>query len=158
MIVFCNNCLEHCLPSTQAVDYDIVSRAEAIYSRDRIQDIAAEHRFQYPGLMEIFETFRGMVYNMSREHLEEHCMNIILGERKCPEADRWLDGKSEFDLIRILWEIGFLRALLRGGQKGSVRSGSRYAGPHQISTLNLQEVTQFHIHPMFRASLGLKEK
>jgi len=50
-----------------------------------------------------------------------------------------------------------LRAQAIGGLKAKRRSGSTYLGPHQVSVLNLQNIAKFHVHPMFRTYLGLKE-
>lgn len=67
-----------------------------------------------------------------------------------------LNQEPDF-LIEILWRVGFLRAYAVGGLKAFRRSGSSYVGPHQVSYLNLQTVSRFQVHPMFRASLGMKE-
>lgn len=60
-------------------------------------------------------------------------------------------------MIDVLWQVGFLRAQAVGGLKARRRSGSTYLGPHQISNLNLRNLTRFHVHPMFRDYLGMKE-
>jgi hypothetical protein len=60
-------------------------------------------------------------------------------------------------LINVLWEVGFLRAKAVGGLKAQRRSGSSYVGPHQVSTLNLESISSFQVHPIFRAALGMKE-
>jgi len=45
--------------SISKVNYDIITQALAKYSGDKARDLASEYRFQYPGLIEIFEQFRG---------------------------------------------------------------------------------------------------
>jgi hypothetical protein len=57
----------------------------------------------------------------------------------------------------VLWRIGFLRAQAVGGVKALRRSGSSYLGPHQVATLNLRNISRFHVHPMFRSYLAMKE-
>lgn len=124
-----------------------------------MKDIAAEYRFQYPGLLSVFETFRGGPYNFVRDALEYHCLSITTGDMRVDKtAFDWASVLEHEDLIEVLWKIGFLRAQAVGGVRARQRSGSRYLGSHQIASLNLQTITRFHIHPMFRASLGLKEK
>jgi hypothetical protein len=56
------------------VSYAMIADAEHQYSEARCRDIAAEYRFQYPGLSSVFETFRGMLYAFERDDLEpERC-------------------------------------------------------------------------------------
>ena len=145
--------------SEPPVNYDVISQAEYSYSEARLKDIAAEYRFQYPGLLSVFETFRGGPYNFMRDALEFHCLSITTGDVRIEKtAFEWASLLDHEDLIEVLWRIGFLRAQAVGGVRARQRSGSRYLGSHQIASLNLQTITRFHIHPMFRASLGLKEK
>lgn len=141
------------------VNYNVISEAEYAYSEERLKDIAAEYRFQYPGLLSVFETFRGGPYTFQRKALELHCLSIATGEiRVDDDARNWATDLEYDDMIEILWRIGFIRAQAVGGVRARQRSGSRYLGSHQIPNLNLRTITRFHVHPMFRASLGLKEK
>jgi hypothetical protein len=94
---------------------------------------------------------------MERDELLELCLAVSVSEKRIDrEADWALDQDPDF-LIDVLWRVGFLRAYAVGGLKAMRRSGSSYVGPHQVSTLNLQAITRFQVHPMFRASLGMKE-
>lgn len=90
IIQFCNQCIEHSEDSL--IDYGIIAKAEDEYSLDRLGDISAKFRFEYPGLREVFETFRGRVYSLTRSELELHCLEIVTGERRCQEARAWLVG------------------------------------------------------------------
>lgn len=139
------------------INYATVSEAEYRYSESRTKDIAAEYRFQYPGLLSLFESFRGMSYNFEREDLEFLLLQLITGEIKVKEDAKWVHDQEPEFLISILWQIGFLRAQAIGGLKAKRRSGSTYLGPHQVGVLNLQNINKFHVHPMFRTYLGLKE-
>jgi hypothetical protein len=140
------------------LDYSVLSQAEIRYSEERAKDIAAEYRFQYPNLLEVFEVFRGKSYLFDREELEDLCLEMIVEERvKNPETLKWLGYLDQSGIIEVLWHVGFLRARTVGGIKAQRRSGSSYLGPHQISNLNLANISQFQVHPMFRTYLALKE-
>ena len=140
------------------LDYGIISEAEVSYSGARAKDIAAEYRFQYPGLISLFETFRGRTYTMDRDDLEWHCLALSTGEEAVDTAaSSWVLDADPEKLIEILWTVGFIRARAVGGIKGRRRSGSEYLGSHQVTNLNLQAISRFQVHPMFRAHLAMKE-
>ncbi|MDP8973369.1 MAG: ATP-binding protein [Actinomycetota bacterium] len=140
------------------LDYAVISEAERNYSTERSRDVSAEYRFQYPGLLSVFEVFRGRVYTFDRQELETLCLELALGDKKIDEsAETWVADADPDRLIEILWEVGFLRAQAVGGIKGQRRSGSQYLGPHQVAVLNLRNVSRFQVHPMFRTHLGSKE-
>jgi hypothetical protein len=72
--------------------YSVLSQAEIRYSADRAKDIAAEFRFQYPNLLEVFEVFRGKSYLFDRENLEMLCLETVMdGRIKNPETLKWLE-------------------------------------------------------------------
>lgn len=160
IIQFCTSSVEEA--ERQAIPlpagYSTISSAEVVYSNDRLTDIAAEYRFQYPGLREIFDAFRGRIYNMERDELELICLELAMGDHPLDEANNWALGADPEYLIRVLWNIGFLSARAVGGVKGRFRTGSEYLGSHQVENLNLQPITRFRVHAMFRAGLGMKEK
>ena len=158
LIQFCSDILNENRTHKFPMDYNEISSAELRYSEDRTKDIAAEYRFQFPGLLSIFETFRGQKYSIEREELEYHCLGIIEGEYSVDEeARQWLDGQDHELLIDVLWKVGFLKAYAVGGIKAYRRSGSSYVGIYQVGNLNLQNIKRFQVHPMFRAYLGMKE-
>lgn len=158
IIQFCTDTLEESRSqNVQPIDYSVISRAEQIYSDAREKDIAAEYRFQYPGLQSVFEVFRGRTYTMERVELEDLCLKVCTGEVRTDQSASWVFEQDPDYLIDVLWRVGFLRAYAVGGLKAVRRSGSSYVGPHQVSALNLQSISRFHVHPMFRASLGMKE-
>ena len=128
-----------------------------MYSEDRTKDIAAEYRFQYPGLLNVFDVFRGRSYTLSREELELLCLSITTSEFAVGDASRWVNGQTPDFLIDVLWRIGFLKAKTVGAVKALRRGGSSYLGPYQITNLNLHTINFFQVHPMFRTFLGLKE-
>jgi hypothetical protein len=159
IIQFCTQAVEQARERSglPPVDYAVLSDAELTYSEDRAKDIAAEYRFQYPGLSHVFEVFRGRSYSLTRDELEELCFGMALGEVRTGTASSWVADTDPERLIETLWQVGFLRAQAVGGVKARRRSGSSYLGPHQVAYLNLRNITRFQVHPMFRAYLGLKE-
>lgn len=158
LIQFCTDALQVARDLKIApIDYHALSRAELIYSDAREKDIAGEYRFQYPGLQSVFEVFRGRSYEMEREDLEVLCLQVNSGDLKTDKSAQWLVDQDPEFLIETLWRVGFLRAYAVGGLRALRRSGSSYVGPHQVAALNLQTISRFQVHPMFRASLGMKE-
>ncbi|HSS04026.1 MAG TPA: ATP-binding protein [Solirubrobacterales bacterium] len=145
-------------PDAYPVDYSALSEAENRYSGERTKDIAAEYRFQFPGLSSLFEVFRGHPYSFERSWLEDRCLEVAIGDTSVDESARgWAAEMSPELLIDVLWKVGFLRAQAVGGVKARRRSGSQYVGPHQIANLSLHNIARFQVHPMFRSNLGMKE-
>jgi hypothetical protein len=159
MIQFCLNVQGRAveLATVPPINYNVISEAEHSYSGERAQDIAAEYRFQYPGLGSVFETFRGRAYTLDRPELELHCLAITVGDLKVSPEAKWCVESDPDLLIEALWRVGFIRGQAVGGIKARRRSGSAYLGSHQVSSLNLRNINRFHVHPMFRAYLGLRE-
>ncbi|EQD80075.1 hypothetical protein B1A_01270, partial [mine drainage metagenome] len=153
IIQFCTDVLEEARSQkTAPIDYSVISHAELRYSDARQKDIAGEYRFQYAGLQSVFELFRGRTYTMEREELYELCLTVSIGDKKVSHDAAWVVNQDPEYLMEVLWRVGFLRAYAVGGLKAMRRSGSSYVGPHQVSTLNLQSISRFQVHPMFRAS------
>lgn len=159
IIQFCTQTVEAAQSGnvTPPIDYPTISEAENAYSGERAKDISAEYRFQYPNLLGVFEAFRGKTYTFDREDLEYLCLELITGEIRVDGAEEWLTNCDPDGLIDVLWQVGFLRAQAVGGIRGRRRSGSQYLGAYQVQFLNVAAATRFQVHPMFRASLGMKE-
>lgn len=160
IIELCSGCIEHAVDTSTAapLNYAVISDAERSYSENRTKDIASEYRFQYPGLLSVFEAFRGRLYRFSRDQIDYICLELIFGDIKTdPDAQEWLQLLEPENLVEILWKVGFLHARTVGGVRGRRRSGSSYAGPHQIPNLALANIQTFQVHPMFRSYLGLRE-
>ena len=160
LIQFCDLTRERAIKEGAAppIEYSTISAAELDYSEMRIRDVASEYRFEMPGLDRVFETFRGFRYNLSRDDLESHLLSIAVGDIRVGDANSWTANIEPDEFIERLWRIGFIRARTVGAIKGRRRYGSGYLGSHEISSLNLDGISQFHVHPMFRSHLGLKEK
>lgn len=131
------------------LQYAAIARAEHGYSAERAKDIAAEYRFQYPGLLSVFDVFRGRGCVIRREDLEFLCLELATGDIRTRDTFPWLPHCDPDFLIEILWQLGFLTAQPIGDK-------SEFFGVHQVPHLNLAPVQQFEIHPMFRAYLGLE--
>jgi hypothetical protein len=159
LIQFCTASLDEArsTSSPPPIDYHIISHCEVTYSSERAKDIAAEYRFQYPGLQSVFEAFRGKGYSWTRRELETFFLQMSLGDIKLDKMATWAAGQESDFFIDILWRVGFLRAYAVGGVKALRRSGSQHLGPHQIDSLSLHNIERFTVHQMFRAGLGMKE-
>lgn len=159
IIQFCNDIKDNNLNSdTFPWDYHSILGAEFEYSKSRTEDIASEYKYQYPGLKSIFETFRGRTSNIERPDLEFHCLEISLNEKDVSEeAKKWVLGIDYNVLIKILWEVGFLKVYQVGRTKGNARAGSQYLGAYQIGSVSTETITRFQIHQLFRSFLNIKE-
>ena len=127
--------------------------AESKYSQTRAKDLAAEHRFQYPGLLDIFEAFRGSKSIIERPELEDLCAKMISGEIRTGSKTNWIKSQNEDYLINTLFQVGFLKA--KTTSYADNRRKNEFWGAHQISLPNLGNVQIFAIHPLFWLHLGI---
>jgi hypothetical protein len=153
IIQFCAETLEAARERAVALPlpYAAISWTERGYSAERARDIAAEYRFQYNGLLGVFDAFRGWPETLSRDDLELLCLELATGEIPTAGTSAWLANRDPADVIEILWHVGFLtaQAPALGG------NGRSFLGRHQIQHANLAAVNSFQVHPMFRAYLGI---
>jgi len=156
IIQFCTLALDSARDSQATVPLPrtAVSNAEYHYSRERARDIAAEHRFQYPGLLSIFEAFRGKDMILGRDDLELLCLELITGELPVRGTDGWLDDCTPESLVEILWNVGFLAAETSQHPKSRTPGTVAFLGPHQASQPTAIAAQRFRIHPMFWSYLG----
>ncbi|MFD0856354.1 P-loop ATPase, Sll1717 family [Actinomadura adrarensis] len=129
------------------VPYAVIERCEFAYSAERAKDIAAEYRFQYPGLFQVFEAFRGRPAALDRDQVEMICLELATGEIPTRGTESWLPHCDPDELIEILWRTGLLSAQTIGG--------NGFLGSHQAQHLNLDSAQRFRIHPMFHTCLGV---
>jgi hypothetical protein len=153
IIEFCTGTLETARDRIEKLPlpYESIRRAEDRYSADRAKDIAAEYRFQYPGLLAVFEVFRGRGRTFGREELELLCLELATGDIPTRGTSSWVAAREPDTLIEVLWQVGFVTARPIGGD-------GTYFGVHQVQRLNLTAVQHFQVHPMFHAYLGLAGK
>ena len=156
IIQFCTQALEYARDTQTPVPLGLaaVREAEWPYSRERARDIAAEHRFQYPGLLSIMEAFRGRGSILTRDDLELACLELITREVPSRGTQGWLDECTAESLIEILWTTGFLRAEIPQATMGPRAPGARFLGPHQGAAHAITAARHFEVHPMFWAYLG----
>jgi len=155
IIQFCVQALEHGRDSGTSVPLSpaAVREAEHLYSRERARDIAAEYRFQYPGLLGVMEAFRGRDSVITRDDLEMACLELITREVPTRDTKSWLDDCTPESLTEILWATGFLAAEIP--QATAARHpASSFVGPHQSAHYSVTAARRFQIHPMFWAYLG----
>lgn len=137
------------------IEINSLISAEAKYSENRTKDISNEYKFQYPNLINLFEVFRGASCTFNREELEEICTKILIGDYKTGVRLKWLDGQNEEFIINVLWIVGFL--LVRTTATVNNELCEDYYGIHQVSLVNLGNINDFAIHPMFRIYLGITD-
>jgi hypothetical protein len=154
IIQFCAHAIELAFDrkSGLPVDAATITDVEVAYSEERTTDIAAEYRFQYPGLLSVFEAFRGRNCYFDYDELELACLEIATETALTSVASAWVADQDPDLLIEVLWHVGFLQAETVGGSQPGARV---FLGHHQVSRLNLRAVQRFRVHPMFWAYLGL---
>ena len=159
IIQFCAETVEAARERTAQLPlpYAAISWTERAYSAERAKDIAAEYRFQYPGLLSVFDAFRGRGAILSRASIELLSLELATGEIPTSGTKSWLHDHYPDDVIEILWHVGFLTAYSNGSRKPRHDERSSFWGFHQVQHLNLAAVQRFAVHPMFRAYLGVKE-
>lgn len=156
IIQFCGEAVEHTRSqSGLPVRRPAIAEAERIYSAERARDIAAEYRFQFPGLLSVLESFRGRPGVFDREDLEFLCLELITGETPAPSAGDWLENCTPTELIETLWDVGFLCAETARASVARQPTRGGYLGVHQARHLNLAASQRFQVHPMFWAYLGV---
>jgi hypothetical protein len=156
IIQFCTTALECARDSNATVPLHnaAVREAEYPHSRERARDIAAEYRFQYPGLLSILEAFRGKDLIFSRDDIELLCLELITRDLPTRGTDGWLDECTPESLVETLWNIGFLRAETRQDARHRQVRATSFLGPHQASQQTVAAAQRFQVHPMFWAYLG----
>ena len=100
IIQFCTQTAERArdLGGWLPVRYAAVREAEGLYSAERARDIAAEFRYQYPGLLTVFDAFRGKAAStLDRDDLEYLCLELITQEIPARDTGDWLDHSAPRD-------------------------------------------------------------
>lgn len=157
IIQFCAQAIEETFERRTGlpIDASTVVSVEGVYSEERTTDIAAEYRFQYPGLLSVFEAFRGRNCFFDYDELSLICLEITTEAVVTGPANVWVRDQDPDLVIEILWQVGFLQAAVSGvGAQGP--GTEAFVGHHQVSRLNLVAVQRFRVHPMFWAYLGLQ--
>jgi hypothetical protein len=154
IIQFCTEAKERCVELRKnKIEINSIVTAEAKYSQNRAKDLAAEHKFQYPGLIDVFEAFRGNKCILTKTEVEQVCRKMINSEISTGTKTEWMKSQSEDYLINVLFQVGFLKA--KTISYNGVKRVEGFWGNHQISLPNLGNVHSFMIHPMFWLHLGI---
>lgn len=149
MLQFVKSCVDAVYAGKKIIEYQDITRAESVYSEQKVRDLASEYRFRYPNLLDIFELFRGKNYSFEKDELDLFLLEIVEGEFDVGKAE-WVKSKEYTELKKILWEIGFLKAWVIGGLKYGRKGGSAYIGIYELSNVILENVNRFQVHPIFR--------
>jgi len=151
LIQFCSQTQDAAVRLNTGIPFteEAVLEAQAVYARERFNDIVAEYRYQFPGLGSIFETFRGKTARLPRSELELHCLELSLGDVRVHPDAAWVAQKEPDFLIDILWRVGFLKCGVKS------QNGTVFVGAYQSQSLNIHNVESFRIHDMFATHLGL---
>jgi hypothetical protein len=160
IIQFCAQAIEAAFDrkSGLPVDASTITDVEFAYSEERTTDIAAEYRFQYPGLLSLFEAFRGRNCYFDYDELSLVCLEIATETALTSEASVWVADQEPDLVIEVLWQVGFLQAETVYGSCHHQPATTLFLGHHQVSRLNLRNVQRFRVHPMFWAYLGLRSE
>ena len=158
LIQFCNLIRDRAVERGLKVPFDFsaVTEAERLYSRERVEDISAENKFQYPSLLSVFETFRGSASLMTTDSLLYHLLRIIEGELQVNEQAKWCRDLGADQFLDVLWHVGFIRALISGSDVAASKNVHPITSCHEASSINLRNVAAFDIHPMFRSFLDVQ--
>jgi hypothetical protein len=151
---FCKLCVEN--SAGERVCDESIMKAEAYYSEQKTKDLAAEYRFQYPGLLDLLESFRGGKAIYQSQELDELLLAIVCGDIRIGDAT-WALTIDDDALKRILWQIGFLKAWAKGGKNTDRKNRSTYLGFYESPKLNLDQVVRFQVHPACHSYLSLHQ-
>jgi hypothetical protein len=159
IIQFCTETLEMARERavTLPLPYAAISWTERSYSAERAKDIAAEYRYQYGGLLGVFDAFRGRGETFGRDDIELLCLELATGEIPTTGTSSWLADREPANVIEILWQVGFLTAEPASETRPPGNGARPFLGPHQVQHLNLAAVQRFQVHPMFRAYLDIRQ-
>lgn len=133
-----------------------IASVELTYSEERATDLAAEYRFQYPGLLKLFEAFRGGPCYFDHDEFALLCLEIATETAFASDEIDWARDQDPDLVMEVLWQVGFLQAETVKGNSHPPGTTS-FLGHHQVSHLNLRAVRRFRVHPMFWAYLGLQD-
>ncbi|NJN87315.1 MAG: hypothetical protein HC881_14690 [Leptolyngbyaceae cyanobacterium SL_7_1] len=154
LLQFCKLCVEFYVEGKR-IEEGTITAAEEVFSEQKIKDLAAEYRFKYPHLLDLFEIFRGRKQHFEKDELEYLLLAAACGELDVDRAAEWVTEVDYLDLKKILWNIGFLKAKIPKQMSNSTTKGV-YLGHYEMPTINLENVQYFTVHPAFCYFLSLK--
>ncbi len=152
----CVECLDYSLVSKR-IDERAIAAAEESYSEQKTRDLAAEYRFQYPALLDVFEVFRGQKAHYNKDDLDYVLLSIAVGDIDVERAAPWVLGRDHLEIKQILWKIGFIKALVPQTNPHSNQHHEAYLGHYELPTINLENIDSFRVHPACTKFLHLKD-
>nr|WP_150118182.1 hypothetical protein [Cellulomonas sp. B6] len=134
------------------ISHDTVSDVEIAFSTERARDLAAEYRWQHPGLDVIFSAFRGTRSTWTRESMLELLLEISVGAAVDPSRrPQWVDGMDPEHILEILWKVGFVQVVHRD----QTFSGARPGSPDDPS-VDIRTAESIRISPLFNKALNIR--
>lgn len=123
---------------------DIIE-AESAYSAWKIDDLAGEYSGYYQNTKQFLLAFRRAHVNLTSPELLSDVRNAL----KVSDL-MTVEGKllSELEGVRLLYQMGFLRAIQR-----DARGRSRYVASANSPDLLVEQISDWQIHPAFRAMI-----
>jgi hypothetical protein len=134
------------------ISHETIQDVELAFSRERMRDLAAEYRIQYPGLDYVFNTFRGRSPKWSRDRLLDHLLDLSVGQA-LPDDERpeWLEGMDPERVLEVLWKVGLLRVEVGQTMRGGWRPGSP-----EDPNADVRAADEFRVLPLFNRALALQ--
>lgn len=138
-------------------DDSALKAAEVGYSTWKLADLCSEFSNQYPGLQQLFASWRSNYsrypYHMRRAEFEEIALNLLA---VAPINEPWFNSiveNTDIDnILSILYEIGLIGDYIAGGAGGGARVHYSFLEVHQ------PRFDEVQIHPCFRRALDTVER
>lgn len=127
------------------ITFEDVDEAENEYSQWKVDDLSNEFLYSFPGLKEkILQRFAGRAARLSRQDLK-YIIEDALTDPHTGEIEWMGSSPRPDDLIKVLYEIGFLKAV---SQRREWESALHL-------DFNLELADEFIFHPAFRRHLKI---
>ena len=128
------------------ITFEDIHDAEKEYSRWKIEDLANEFLFAFPGLKEnVLQRFFGGPARYAPQRLKNLLEDALTDPRSAGKHE-WLENlRTAEELTQVLYDIGFLKCSSQGKQWQSSRD----------SDFNLALAEAFVVHPTFRSYLRI---
>jgi energy-coupling factor transporter ATP-binding protein EcfA2 len=134
------------------ISRETVRGVEVAFSTERTRDLAAEYRWQYPGLESVFASFRSTRKVWMRDDLLMHLLDVSVGSAvQSLDRPQWVDGIDPERLLDVLWRVGFLTVVGDGDSHAGVRPGSP-----EDPRVDIRRAEHLQIAPLFHRGLGFE--
>ena len=122
---------------------------EEKYSESKYKDLIIENQKQYPYVKDLLDSFSSRLHIITMEEIRELCDTFIQKKKIDSSPDQ---------LIRFLFNIGFLGIKRKGRAGVKQRGGESIFYSYDDPTLNPLSYTEFYIHTAMRIYLNITEK